>query len=107
LAGAPDQADSTMDGLIARARNGKWPGYFGAPRLATAGHGHRIWTAMRDRTAVVAVRVLAGHEPAPSDRFATLMESSAPDVRLDAASRRAERVRAQRQQAWLVKHDVQ
>lgn len=107
FARAPDQSDSTMDGLIARAQNGNWPGYFGAPRLATAAHGQRIWTAMRDSSAAVALRVLDGNEPARSDRVATLMESSAPDARLDAASRRAEQVRAQRQQAWLLKHDLQ
>lgn len=106
FARARDQSDSTMDGLIARARDGKWPGYFGAPRLATAAHGQRIWMAMRDSSAVAALRVLAGSEPALSDRVATLMESSAPDVRLDAASRRAERVRAQRQEAWLVQRDL-
>ena len=82
------------------------PGYFGAPRLATATHGERIWTALRDSTAAVALRVLAGRDHELTDRFATVMEGSAPDVRLDAASRRAEEVRAQRQRAWLSKHGV-
>jgi creatinine amidohydrolase/Fe(II)-dependent formamide hydrolase-like protein len=107
FARAPDQADSTMDGLIARARSDTWPGYFGAPRLGTAAHGQRIWTAMRDSSVAAALRVLAGADPARSDRFATLMEESPPDVRLDAASRRAEEVQAQRQRAWLVRHHVQ
>lgn len=103
---ASDHSDSTMDGLVARAGSDGWPGYFGAPRLATATHGERIWTALRDSTAAVALRVLAGRDHELTDRFATLMEGSAPDVRLDAASRRAEEVRAQRQRAWLSKHGV-
>ena len=54
---APSQADSTMDGLIRLARASEWPGYFGAPRLATVEHGRRIWRNLADSTVRIALRV--------------------------------------------------
>ena len=101
VAKAPDQADSTMDGLIRLASRPTWPGYFGAPRLSSAAYGATIWRALRDSTTRIALRLLDGADPRTMPRFATEMTHSAPDVRLDAASRRAEQVRASRQQAWL------
>ncbi len=98
---APDQSDSTMAGLIQLARSPRWPGYFGAPRLATRQHGARIWRALADSTTRIALRILNGEDPDRIPRFATTMASSAPDVQLDAASRQAEGQRAARQDAWL------
>lgn len=101
IATAPDQADSTMDGLIRIASRPTWPGYFGAPRLSSGNYGATIFRALRDSTTRAALRVLDGADPRAMPRFATEMTHSAPDVRLDAASRRAEQARADRQQAWL------
>ena len=98
---APDQADSSMEGLIRLAKAPQWPGYFGAPRLATPEHGARIWRALSDSTTRVALRILDGAEPNRMIRFATVMAGSRPDERLDAASRAAEQKRAVRQNAWL------
>jgi creatinine amidohydrolase/Fe(II)-dependent formamide hydrolase-like protein len=98
---AADQADSTMDGLVRLARAPTWPGYFGAPRLATAAHGAQVWRALSDSAKQVTLRILDGADPRRITRFARVMEDSPVDVRLDAASRRAERVRATRQNAWL------
>lgn len=101
---ARDLADSTMDGLIRLASARSWPGYFGAPRLATTAHGARVWRGLADSTVRIALRILDGADPAKLERFATIMSGSAPDVRLDAASRTAERDRAARQQAWIRAH---
>ena len=101
---APDQSDSTMDGLVRLARLPDWPGYFGAPRLATAAHGQAIWNALRDSTIAVTRRILDGADPSHIERLATVMLQSPPDVRLDAASRREEARRATRQRAWLRRH---
>ncbi len=101
---APDQSDSTMEGLIKLARSPQWPGYFGAPRLATPQHGARIWRALADSTTRIALSILNGANPDGIPRFAAAMALSAPDAKLDAASLRAERRRAARQDAWLRKH---
>jgi creatinine amidohydrolase/Fe(II)-dependent formamide hydrolase-like protein len=98
---ALDQSDTTMDGLIHLAESPMWPGYFGAPRFATQEHGARVWRALADSTVRIALRILGGADPGQIERFATVIAASPPDVRLDAASRRAEAKRAARQQAWL------
>lgn len=98
---APNQADSTMDGLIRLATRPAWPGYFGAPRLSSSTYGAILWRALADSTTRIALRILDGADPQAMSRFATEMAHSTPDVRLDAASRRAEQGRAARQQAWL------
>ena len=90
-----------MEGLIRLAKAPQWPGYFGAPRLATPEHGAQIWRALTDSTTRVALRILDGAEPNRMIRFATVMAGSPPDERLDAASRAAEQKRAVRQNAWL------
>lgn len=96
-----DQSSSTMEGLESLARLPDWPGYFGAPRLASSAHGAIVWRALADSTVSVARRLLEGEHPARGARYAREMESSSTDVRLDAASRRAEGVRAARQTAWI------
>lgn len=98
---ALDQADSTMNGVIRLARAPAWAGYLGAPRLSSATYGATVWRALTDSTTRIALRILDGADPRAMPRFATAMTESPPDVRLDAASRRAEQTRAARQQAWL------
>jgi Creatinine amidohydrolase len=92
---------TSMEGLVDKARAPSWPGYFGAPRLATVAHGTQVWRALADSTRRVAARLLDGVNPASIPRFAAVMASSPTDVRLDAASRRAEGERAARQAAWI------
>ena len=52
-----------MEGLLRLAKAPQWPGYFGAPRLATPEHGARIWRALTDSTTRVALCILDGAEP--------------------------------------------
>ncbi len=98
---APDAADSTMDGLVSLAQSPSWPGYFGAPRLASRAHGAKVWRALMDSTTQMASRILDGLDPLSIERYASVMASSAPDVILDEKSRAAEAARAARQKAWL------
>lgn len=95
------QADTAMAGLVRRAAAPDWPGYFGAPALATRAHGAAIWRAVSTATVRTALSVLDGHDPDRLPRLSTAMDSSAVDVRLDAASRQAEAARARRQERWL------
>ena len=101
---APPQADSTMEGLVRLATRPGWPGYFGAPHRASAAHGAGIWRALADSTIRIAGAILDGASPAQFARFGTVMAQSPVDVRLDAASRRAEKARAARQAAWVRRH---
>jgi hypothetical protein len=98
---APPLADATMEGLVKLAAAPDWPGYFGAPRLASAAHGAAIWKALRDATTKTTLAILDGADPAAITRFAQVMSESPVDVELDAASRAAETARAARQAEWL------
>ena len=98
---AASQADSAMEGLVRRAAAPGWPGYFGAPALATRAHGAAIWRAVSAATVRTALSVLDGADPDRVPRLSAAMDSSAVDVRLDAASREAEAARARRQERWL------
>lgn len=100
---APPQADSTMEGLTRLATFTSWPGYFGAPALASRAHGASIWRAVSTATVRNALAILDGVDPAKMPRLSSAMEQSPADVQLDSASRRAEAARAERQQRWLQK----
>ncbi|MEO6445816.1 MAG: creatininase family protein [Gemmatimonadaceae bacterium] len=101
---APDYANGTMEGLVRLSQRAGWPGYFGAPRLASVAHGQHVWRALADSTIGVALRIVDGLSPRSLPRFADELAKSPVDVRLDAASRRAERRQAVRQAAWLRLH---
>jgi creatinine amidohydrolase/Fe(II)-dependent formamide hydrolase-like protein len=98
---ATPQADTAMEGLVRRARAPDWPGYFGAPALATSAHGAAIWRAVSAAVVRVGLSILDGADPAAIPRLTIAMQESPVDVELDAASRRAEAARAERQRRWL------
>jgi creatinine amidohydrolase/Fe(II)-dependent formamide hydrolase-like protein len=97
-------SDTTMEGLVRIASAPDWPGYFGAPRLASRAHGAAIWRAVSAVTVRTALDILNGADPQTIPRLATAMESSPVDVRLDATSLEAEAARSRRQREWLSKH---
>jgi hypothetical protein len=86
------------------ARAADWPGYLGAPRLATAALGERIWKSFAAAAIEHAVKVLDGVELTGVPRYADLLEknplyqawikdASAHEARLEA-----------KQAAWLRRH---
>jgi creatinine amidohydrolase len=60
-------ADYAAD--FAVAANASWPGYLGAPRLATAEFGGRIWRAFAAATIKTSVEILDGKDPASYPRY--------------------------------------
>jgi len=95
---------SSMEGLVPLAKAPGWPGYLGSPRLATAAHGATVVDGVAAHAVSTVMSVLDGADPRTLERFATAMEKSAADVALDAASRRAEAERAQKQREWIERH---
>jgi creatinine amidohydrolase/Fe(II)-dependent formamide hydrolase-like protein len=94
-------ADGSMEGLVKIAEAPAWPGYFGAPALATASHGAAIWKAVRSETITLALAILDGADPTTFQRFAQVMDGNPVDVSLDKASLAEEARRAARQEQWL------
>lgn len=60
---APTVTGSTYDESFAAARDANWPGYLGAPRLATAELGQRIWTSFSAAALKTTLEVLDGYGP--------------------------------------------
>ena len=63
---------------FAVARREGWPGYLGAPHLATADFGERIWRSFSAATEKTALEILDGRDPASYPRYVTYLKSQAP-----------------------------
>ncbi|HPV75447.1 MAG TPA: creatininase family protein [Gemmatimonadaceae bacterium] len=63
---------------FAVARREGWPGYLGAPHLATAEFGERIWRSFSAATEKTALEILDGRDPASYPRYVTYLKSQAP-----------------------------
>lgn len=55
-----------------------WPGYLGAPHLATAAFGERIWRAFAKAAITTSVEILDGKDPASYPRYLTYLKTLAP-----------------------------
>jgi creatinine amidohydrolase len=72
---APAVAGSNYDESFAVARRDGWEGYVGAPHLATAAFGKRIWTAFAAATIKTAVEILDGKDPTSYPRYLTYLKT--------------------------------
>jgi creatinine amidohydrolase len=59
---------------FAVAHRADWPGYLGAPHLATAAFGERIWRAFSAATIKTSVEILNGTNPATYPRYLTYLK---------------------------------
>ncbi len=99
VAKAPDHGAFSFPKLAEIARDPAWPGYFGAPRYATAAYGEAV---MRQRAANYnrsALAILDGKDPREIPRYATAAleaekEGAAQSLAYDETVRK-------RQEAWL------
>lgn len=71
---APTWSGANYAEDFATARKDGWPGYLGAPRLATAAFGERIWRAFAAATLKTAVEVLDGKDPSGYPRYMTYLK---------------------------------
>ena len=64
---------ATMEASVAAANAEGWPGYLGAPRIATAALGRQIWNGFSAAALKSAVDILNGTDPASIERYMTYM----------------------------------
>lgn len=98
---APSLPGRTWDELVRIARTPGWPGYFGAPKQATAAEGE---ARIRQRGKVAADlmwRIVDGADVRDIPRWTTMMSSSQAIVDVDRAEAAHERAREERFAAWL------
>jgi creatinine amidohydrolase len=94
---------ANYDEAFAVARREGWEGYLGAPQLATAAFGKRIWTAFAAATVKTAVEILDGKDAATYPRYVTYLKTL-PLYREWIASTSARDSAAQAQlSAWMAR----
>ena len=72
---APSVSGANYAEAFAVARQEGWPGYLGAPQLATAAFGRRIWRAFAEATVRTAVEILDGKDPVKYPRYVTYLKT--------------------------------
>ncbi len=98
---APTVAGANYDSSFAVARRPGWPGYLGAPRLASAAIGQRIWEGFSAATVKTAVEILRGTDPATYPRYMTFLRKSPLYQAWIAAAERRDSLLGERQRLWL------
>jgi creatinine amidohydrolase/Fe(II)-dependent formamide hydrolase-like protein len=69
-------ADYATDFAVASRLD--WPGYLGAPHLASAAFGERIWRAFAQAALTTSIEILDGKDPASYPRYLTYLKTLAP-----------------------------
>ncbi len=100
---ATSVAGTNYADAFAAARQPDWPGYLGAPQLATAAFGKRIWTAFSAATVTTSVEILDGKDPGTYPRYVTYLKKL-PEYRdwIDSSKAR-DSVAGNRLAAWLAR----
>lgn len=100
---APSVTATSFEGLVAEARRPEWPGYFGAPRHATAAVGASFYKQQSDLVVAAALRILDGQPGLPAPRYAEEIIKNPVVVRVVSDSLARDRELEARQEAWLKK----
>ncbi|MBL8958644.1 MAG: creatininase family protein [Gemmatimonadetes bacterium] len=100
---APPVAGATYEAAFATAARPGWPGYLGAPHLASAEFGARIWRSFSQATLTTSLQILDGTDPARFPRYVTYLKTLAPyRAWIDSATTRDARAGA-RLADWLAR----
>jgi creatinine amidohydrolase/Fe(II)-dependent formamide hydrolase-like protein len=88
--------------LVRMAKAADWPGYFGAPRLASAALGAQRYQAALQEVVATALRVLDGWDPSGEPRHGDVMRAATPAAaEAGNAAIQEEARRVARQRQWL------
>ncbi len=91
---------ATYEESFAASRQEGWPGYIGAPRLASAALGRRIWTSFSAAALKTTLEILNGTDPSTYPRYLSfLMKNPLYQDWIKSAEDRDAQL-AQKQQAW-------
>jgi hypothetical protein len=98
---ARDHTGHDWDELVGIAREPDWPGYFGAPRMASPAQGARIFEAVADAASHYALQILDGLDPRSIPRIGTLAQENPVNFAIDRDALQREREIVRRQEEWL------
>ena len=105
--GAPSFTGKDMDDLVRIAKLEKWPGYFGAPRHATASVGARMWMSLSSAYRELAMKILDGQDYGQVQRHADLRRTVPANVSIDRDALEHDQMILRKQEAWLETRKVQ
>lgn len=94
---------ANYDEAFATARKAGWPGYLGAPQIATVALGKKIWTAFAAATVKTTVEILDGKDPSTYPRYLTYLKTLPQYRDWIATSNARDSVSAARQKSWLAR----
>jgi len=104
LADVPSITASEQE-MVGVARYPEWPGYFGAPRHATAALGRAELEAMQRAWTDIALSILDGADERAMERYADTMLSIPPIRAMRDEVARYDSTVTARQEAWLREHE--
>jgi creatinine amidohydrolase len=98
---APSITATSFEGLVAAARRSDWPGYFGAPRHATAAVGASFYRQQSGLVVASALKILDGPPAASGARYSDEIVKNPVVAAIVADSLAGDRALEARQEAWL------
>ena len=104
---APDYAGTDWESLVEIAREADWPGYFGAPRHASAAYGARAWEAFSTAAIDLALKILNGLDPTELPRLGTVTRDEPAIVAIDTDALARDTEIEDRQRAWLTQNGLE
>jgi len=102
VATAPSVTGRSFADLAEIANAKDWPGYFGAPRFASAGIGERVLRAQAAKLREIALAILQ-RRPWPQERFYTAQSMDPEDLKISRETEAADAAIEKRQKAWLAR----
>jgi len=102
---APSFTAQSFADHVRIARTDGWPGYFGAPRLATAAMGAQEFGKSSQNLTKIALQILGGLDPRTLPKYADEMDPL--DATVEQQQLEHESKVEQRQQQWLTAHTLQ
>jgi hypothetical protein len=94
---APSLTGANFAGLVEIAKRENWPGYFGAPRLATAALGALAFKSSSGNLNAIAQQILNGRDPTKIPRWADKED----------AERTYDQAIEKRETDWLKKNKIE
>ena len=102
---APSLTGETFADLARMAKAKGWPGYFGAPQLATAAMGELEFTRSSQNLNAVALQILDGLDSRKIPRYADEMDPL--NVAGEATELKHEQTIEKRELDWLIRNKIQ
>lgn len=101
VANAVSMTGQNMEDLVRIARMEQWPGYFGAPRYATASYGAKAWRAYSGAFQELALKILDGFDYRQLSRRADMLKNVPANAAIDHEAEEHDQTILQREREWL------